>query len=388
MNSNNVSIFAQILQLFPKKDFFKEVEKTGAEFKTKGFSSWDQFVSMLFCQIGKANSLREICGGLASSAGKLNHLGMAEAPSKSTLAHANKNRPWELFEGVFYQLLEKCEQLTAKTKRKFKFKNPLFSIDGSIIDLCLSMYDWAKYRTAKGAIKLHMVLDHDGYLPTFLNVTEGKVHEINVARTLRFPKDSIIAMDRGYIDYLFFANLNDAGVFFVTREKSNAKYLVVEERVIPKIGNIRKDQLIKLEGYYSKEKYPHLLRRIEVSIEEKQQTITLLTNHLNFGPTTIASIYKERWQIETFFKAIKQNLKIKTFVGTSKNALLTQIWTAFIAILVLKYLKMLSQFEWSLSNLVAMLRFNLLVYKDLWVWLNNPYQPPPEPDIKQLYLAF
>jgi len=387
MTYGNVSIFGQILQLFSRNEFNKAVKETGAEVKTKGFSSWDQFVSMLFCQLGKANSLREICGGLASSAGKLNHLGMRTAPAKSTLAYANQNRPWELFQSVFYTLLEKYDEFAGNAKRKFKFKNPLYSIDASTVDLCLSMFDWAKFRTTKGAIKIHMVLDHDGYLPVFLNVTEGNVHEINVARMLDFDEGSIIAIDRGYTDYKLFADWTRKNVYFVTRQKENANYSIVEEYEVPERGNIISDQLIKLEGFYSKEDCPHYLRRIEVWSEEKQDVITLLTNQLEFGPTTISKIYKERWQIEIFFKTIKQNLKIKTFVGTSKNALLTQIWTAFIAILLLKFLKMRSSYNWSLSNLVAMLRFNLLVYRCLWTWLNDPYQPPPEPADMQLNLA-
>lgn len=388
MNLTNVSIFAQILQLFSKNDFYKLVGKTGAEFKTKGFSSWDQFVSMIFCQLGKANSLREICGGLASSAGKLTHLGMAEAPSRSTLAYANKNRSWQLYEGLFYELLEKCQQLKPNSKKKFRFKNKLLSMDASLIELCLSLYDWADYQTTKGAVKLHMLLDHEGYLPVFVNITEGNVHEINVARTLSLPKGTIVAMDRGYVDYSLFADWTEKGVFFVTREKSNARYKVIQEKDLPKYRNILKDEIIELEGPGSKEKCPYLLRRIEVWSEEQKKTITLLTNHLEFGATTIAAVYKDRWQIEIFFKEIKQNLKIKTFVGTSKNALLTQIWTAFISMLLLKYLKASSTFSWSLSNLVAMLRFNLLVYRDLWQWLDNPYQPRPEPEIQQLKLAY
>lgn len=222
MIQGNLSIFGQILQLFSRIDFNRAVRKYGAEAKTKGFSSWDQFVAMLFCQLGKANSLREICGGLASSAGKLNHLGVKEAPAKSTLAYANQNRPWELFQSVFYTLLDKCMDLAGSSKRKFKFKNPLYSMDASIIDLCLSMFDWAKFRTTKGAVKLHMVLDHDGYLPVFLNVTEGNVHEINVARMLEFDKGSIIAIDKGYTDYKLFANWTKNDVYFVTRQKENA----------------------------------------------------------------------------------------------------------------------------------------------------------------------
>jgi len=382
------SIFGQLLQIFPKSEFYSAVKETGSEKGAKGFTCWGQFVAMLFCQIGQARSLREICGGLSSSLGKLKHLGIETAPSKSTLSYANKKRPWQLYEKVFYQLLDKCRAV-APGKKKFRFKNKLFSLDASVIDLCASLFDWATFRQTKGAVKLHLLLDHDGYLPVFAHITEGSVHEINIARELCFPKGSIIAMDRGYIDYVLFARWTSGGVFFVTRQKGNAAYTVGEEKTVPQNRNILKDQIITFNSYLSKKKYPYPLRRIEVWDEEKKETITLLTNHLTFGSTTIAAIYKDRWQIEIFFKTIKQNLRVKTFVGTSPNALKTQIWTALIAILLLKYLKFRSSFAWSISNLIAMLRYNLFTYRDLWAWINSPYEIPPIVPIgEQLALGF
>jgi hypothetical protein len=350
--------------------------KTQAERGTKGFSCWDQFVAMLFCQLGRADSLREICGGLASCFGKAKHLGIKAAPKRSTLSYANEHRPWQLYEKTFYLLLGKCRQLDFG-KRRFRFKNKLFSLDATVIELCASLFDWAKFRQTKGAVKLHLLLDHDGYLPVFAHITDGKTHEVKVARTMRFPSGSILAIDKGYIDYELFWNWTGDGVYFVTRQKDNAHYNVLEEKPIPRTGNILRDQIIELGGFYSQQKYPGVLRRLEVWDEENGKTIVLLTNHMTFGATTIAAIYKDRWQIEIFFKTIKQNLRIKTFVGTSQNALLTQIWTALIAILVLKYLKFRSSFPWSLSNLVAMLRYNLFTYRDLWSWIDHPFEPPP-----------
>jgi hypothetical protein len=370
------SIFGQILHLFPKREFFEAVHATRAEKGAKGFSCWEQFVAMMFCQLGQANSLREICGGLASCFGKARHLGIQDAPKRSTLSYANEHRPWQLYEKLFYQLLGRCQGLEFG-KRKFRFKNRLFSLDASLIRLCASLFDWAKYRQTKGAVKLHLLLDHEGYLPVFACITTGKIHEVRIARTLNFPAGSIVAVDRGYLDYELFWSWTQSGVFFVTRQKGNAHYRIVEERAIPKNRSILSDQLIEIEGFYSHRNYPGPLRRLEVWDAENEQIIVLLTNHLDFGATTIAAIYKDRWQIEIFFKTIKQNLKIKTFVGTSPNALLIQIWTALIAILVLKYLKYRSQFQWSLSNLVAMLRYNLFTYRDLWVWIDQPYEPPP-----------
>lgn len=388
MNKFN-SIFGQILQIFDKRDFLQAVRDTRSEHAAKGFTCWDQFVAMLFCQLGQAQSLREICGGLATCLGKLKHLGIDDAPKRSTLSYANEHRPWQLYQLMFYRLLEKCQTMARFQKRKFRFKNKLFSLDASVIELCLSLFDWASFRQTKGAVKLHLLLDHDGYLPTFATVTEGDVHEVNIAWELKLPKGSILAVDMGYTDYALFAKWILEGIFFVTRQKSNAAYRVVEEHKVPQNRNILKDQIIEFTGYQAKKDCPHLLRRIEVWDPEFNRTLVLLTNHLKFGATTVAAIYKDRWQIEIFFKAIKQNLKIKTFVGTSKNALLIQIWTALTAILLLKYLKFRSSMNWSLSNLVAMLRYNLFTYRDLWLWLDNPFEVPAiVPGEHQLSLAF
>jgi len=380
------SIFVQILQIFSKKDFYRAVIETRAERGAKGFTCWQQFVAMIFCQLGRAQSLREISGGLASCLGKLKHLGIDSAPNRSTLSYANEHRPWQLYQKVFYAFLDQCKPLV-KGKQKFRFKSKLFSLDATTIELCASLFDWAKFRTTKGAVKLHLLLDHEGYLPVFAHITEGKTHEVNIARGLHIPKGSIVAIDRGYIDYALFGRWTQDGVFFVTRQKDNADYIVIEEKSIPQNRNILKDQIIELSGFYSRQKCPYPLRRIEVWDEENERTLVLLTNHLSFGSTTIAAIYKDRWQIEIFFKTIKQNLKIKTFVGTSPNALMIQIWTALIAILILKYLKFRSTFGWSLSNLAAMLRYNLFTYRNLWEWIHNPYEPPSVvPDVEQLSL--
>jgi len=383
------SIFGQILQIFDKRDFLQAVRDTKAERAAKGFTCWEQFVAMLFCQLGQAQSLREICGGLATCLGKLKHLGIDDAPKRSTLSYANEHRPWQLYQLMFYRLLEKCQAMARFQKRKFRFKNKLFSLDASVIELCLSLFDWASFRQTKGAVKLHLLLDHDGYLPTFATVTEGDVHEVNIAWELKLPKGSILAADMGYTDYALFAKWTDEGLFFVTRQKANAAYRVVEEHKVPQNRNILKDQIIRFTGYNAKKDCPHSLRRVEVWDEENNRVFVLLTNHLKFGATTVAAIYKDRWQIEIFFKAIKQNLKIKTFVGTSKNALLIQIWTALTVILILKFLKFRSSMNWSLSNLVAMLRYNLFTYRDLWLWLDNPFEVPAIiPSEEQLALAF
>jgi hypothetical protein len=370
-------MFSQLLQLFSRVEFASLVKKHRAQRHARGFDCWTQFVAMLFCQLGRAHSLREICGGLASVEGKLNHLGVETAPKRSTLAYANAHRPAALFEDVFQRLLERCQGLSPR--RKFRFKNKLVSIDATVIDLCLKMFDWAKFRRTKGAVKLHLLLDHDGYLPCFGVITEGKVHEIRVARSLEFPSGTILAMDRGYVDYLWLDELEQQGVFFVTRLKDNAAFSV-EEEFSGSDGHIRSDCLIRLPGSGQSLNEARILRRIVVWDEVNQREIVLLTNNMKLAARTIAAIYKERWQIELFFKALKQNLKIKTFVGTTRDALEIQIWTALISMLVLKYLQLRSRIAWSLSNLVAMLRFNIFVHRDLWRWLEDPFELPPESD--------
>lgn len=371
------SMFSQILKLIPRTDFQRIVQQTGAEARSKGLSSWSQFVALLFCQLGRAHSLREIEGGLKSCEGKLVHLGI-EAPARSSLSYANAHRPWELFEQVFYRLYERvAAQVTGK--RKFRFKNKLLSLDSTVIDLCLSLYDWAKFRRTKGAVKLHLVLDHDGYLPCFGVITDGKAQDVTVAHQLAFAPGTIVVDDRGYNDYRLFAEWTEAGVFFVTRLKANAQFDVVEEREPPQHRRILSDQSIRLTGTGAQEKCPHLLRRIEAVREETGEILVFLTNHHGLGASTIAAVYKDRWQIELFFKALKQNLKIKTFIGISANAVKSQIWTALIAMLLLRYLQLTSRFGWSLANLVALLRMNLFTHRDLTAWLAEPFGTPPHP---------
>ena len=311
------SMFSQLLKLFPRTEFQALVKRTHAERHARGFTCWGQFVAMLFCQLGRAHSLREICGGLRSSEGKLKHLGIT-APSRSTLAYANEHRPWQLYRAVFEALLLRCQPL-AKGRRKFRFKNKLVSLDSTVIDLCATLFDWAQFRRTKGAIKLHGLLDHDGYLPSVVVITEGKRHDVRVARTLRFESGTILVLDRAYTDYAWFGQLTAQGVWFVTRLKEGAGYEAVEERRIPAPGRVERDQVIRLTGVGAADKCPHALRRIEVYDPEKDETLVFLTNYLTFGATTIAAIYKDRWQIELFFKALKQHLKIKTFGGTSAN---------------------------------------------------------------------
>lgn len=367
------SVYSQILKLFPRAEFQSVVDKHGGDARAKGFTCWTQFVSMMFCQLGRAQSLREITDGLRSAEGKLVHLGI-EAPARSTLAYANEHRPWEIYRDVFERLLERCRQVAPR--HQFRFKNKLYSLDASTITLCASMFDWAGYKRKKGGVKLHMVLDHDGYLPTFAVIGEAKRYDITVARTLDFPKDSIVVFDRAYNDFQWFYNLTHRKIFFVTRLKEKTRYTVIEDRPAPKNSKVLTDQTIEfVKQFEGVQPVPMRLVTVE---DEKGKTISFVTNIMHLSARTIGEIYRSRWSVEKFFRAIKQNLRIKTFVGTSENALHIQIWTALIAFLILRYLMFLSTYPWSLSNFVAMLRHQLFVHRNLFAWLETPFQPPEE----------
>ena len=373
------SLFSQLLREIPRVEFERLVRRHGAERHAKGFTCWNQLVSMLFCHLAGADSLREICNGLACCLGKLIHLGVERMPNKSTLSYANANRPAELYEDLMWTMLGRFRssgQLSGG-RHRFRFKNKLFSLDSTTISLCLSLFPWAEFRRAKGGVKVHVMLDHSDYMPAFVAISEAKSHDVKVAKSLRLNSGSIVAMDRAYNDYRIFATWTERDVFFVTRMKDNAIYEVVERRRVPLNRNILSDEIIRLTGVRASEKCPHLLRRVVVWDRDNDRKIVLLTNHLKFGATTIANIYKDRWQIELFFKALKQNLKIKTFIGTSENALRIQIWTALLALLLLKWLHYLSRASWSFSNLASLLRLNLFTYRDLMEWLTNPLNTPP-----------
>jgi Transposase DDE domain/Domain of unknown function (DUF4372) len=385
-----MSLFNQLLQHFPSLEFAALVKKHRAERAAKGFSCRTQLVAMLFCQLAHADSLREICNGLACCLGKLVHLGINVAPNKSTLAYANQHRPAELYEELFYTALGRFRDKRGLgiRKQRFRFKNKLLSLDSTTISLCLEMFPWAKFRRAKGGVKAHVLLDHDDYLPRYVLITEARRSDVKMADAFPLNPGSIIVMDRGYNDYALFGTWTDEGIHFVTRLKDNAAYQVLEEGPIPANRNIRADQLIRFIGQKAQTDCPSLLRRVVVWDVVNKRELVLLTNLMEFGSTTIAAIYKDRWEIELFFKALKQNLKVKTFVGTSENALRIQIWTALIAILLLKWLHHLSKAKWSLSNLASMLRMNLFTYRDLTAWLDNPFGTPPIlPESQQFTLA-
>lgn len=374
----NASLFSQLLQQVPRAQFAQLVRQHGAEKGAKGFSCWTQFVAMLFCHLGRADSLREICHGLACCVGKLVHLGIDRAPTRSTLSYANRHRPAAFFEALFWQLADglRAREGVGQRKPRFRFKNKLLSLDSTTISLCLSLFPWASYRRAKGGVKVHVLLDHDDYMPSYVLLTAARRHDRVAARLLRLNPGSIVAMDRGYNDYQLFGDWTAAGVFFVTRLKDHARYAVLETRPVPHHRSVRADEVIQLCGPAAATKCPAPLRRVVVWDEAHERELVLLTNQLDFGASTIAAIYRDRWEIELFFKTLKQHLKVKTFVGTSENALRIQLWTALIALLLLKWLQHLSHRSWSFSNLAAMLRLNLFSYRDLFLWLQQPFGPP------------
>jgi diacylglycerol kinase len=373
------SLFNQLLQHFPRTEFGALVKKHEAERNAKGFGCWTQLVSMLFCQLAHADSLREICNGLGCCLGSLVPLGIDKAPHKSTLSYANEHRPAKLYEDLFYTALQRFREGAglAPRRKKFRFKNKLLSLDSTTVTLCLELFPWARFRQAKGGVKAHVLLDHEDYLPRYVLVTEASRSDVKMASHFPLNPGSIVVMDRGYNDYSLFGQWTAGEIFFVTRLKENAAYEVVEECPVPRNRHILSDQLIRFTGSKARTDCPCLLRRVAVWDAVNKREIVLLTNLLAFGATTIAATYKDRWQIELFFKALKQNLKLKSFVGTSENALRIQIWTALLAILLLKWLHHLSQAKWSLSNLASMLRLNLFTYRDLQVWLQDPFGTPP-----------
>ena len=382
--AHNNTILNQMLKMFSRHEFQKVVSQTGTEYHARGFSSWNHFVAMLFGQLAGVDSLRGIEAGLATQSKYLYHLGVKPV-HRSTLAYANEHRSHELFKKIFEWMLSQCQPLAPK--HKFRFKNPLSSLDATVIDLCLSLYDWAKFRTTKGAVKLHVKLNHAGYLPTFMVMTEGKVHESTVAPSVPLESGDVVVFDRGYNDFAWFKILVDKCVFFVTRLKKNASYKVIERRPVQH-KDIYSDQIIEFKGFYARRDCPYRLRRIRSKDRETGKIIVILTNNFSWSAKTIALIYKDRWQIELFFKAIKQLLKVKSFVGTSRNALLSQLWVALIAYLLLAYLKFKSKFSWSLYTLCSVLPTNIFSKRNLWDWLNDPFHKPKSKDSLQYELAF
>ena len=365
------TIFSQILKFVPRHEFEALANRhhSGRAFRTA--SRWSQFVTMAMAQLSGRNSLRDIVNSVSTQAHRLYHLGSAKM-TRSNLSRINENKPHTLHEALFGKLLDRCQRLTPG--HSFRFKNKLYSLDASTIDLCLSVFPWADFRSTKGAIKLHIGLNHSGYLPEFVTITEGKTSDIEIGRMLSFPAGSIVAIDRGYTDYQWYNQLNNKGIFFVTRLKSNASYKVVKRHPVLKNKGLTSDQTIILTGIGAAKDCPIQLRRIGYRDQETGKQYVFLTNHFKLAAKTIADIYKARWQVELFFKWIKQNLKIKSFVGTSKNAVMTQIWIALCVYLLIAFIKFHAKIKQSMQQILRLLQLNLFEKRDIMVLLSG--DPP------------
>jgi hypothetical protein len=383
----NITLFSQIISKIDRSKFSKLVKTKQTDKHQKGFNSWTHLVSMLFCQFAKSQSVRDISNGLRSATGNLNHLGIQRAPSKSAVSYQNKHRDWTLFRDFYYVLLQSLGQQANLKRVKFKIKSKIFLLDATTISLCLSLFDWAKYKTHKGAVKMHTLLDYDGNLPSYVNITDGKTADNKGAYDIPLIKHSVIVADRFYNDFTLLNVWDSNQVFFVIRHKENIQFKSIKENELPenRHHHILKDEIIELTGVQTKNKYPKKLRRVVVWDDKNHQEIELITNQKTWSANTISELYKARWDIEIFFRDIKQLLHIKSFIGTSENAVMIQIWTALITILILKALKANAKYSWYLSNLVAFIRLNLFVKVDLQKWIDHPFQehPPPKQNYTQ-----
>jgi len=386
---SKLTVFTQIIQLIDRNLTNKVISYHKSDKHSKGFPVWSQLMCMLFCHFSNSHSIRDIVHGMCSTTGNLHHIDVRRLPRRSTLSYANQHRNWVVFRDIYLALYQRLSGSLPSPTIKFKIRSKILLLDSTIIPLSLKVFDWATFRQHKGAMKLHTLLDYQGAMPEFIHVTEGKIQDMKYAWNLTFPKGSVVVADRGYLDYALLNQWNkDLNIRFVVRTKKDMVFEIVEDNQV-KHENILKDQIVRLNKYTSRKKYPGLLRRIEVWDPINKKVIVLISNQTkSWTAKPVAELYRARWQIEVFFKEVKQHLKIKSFIGTSVNAVMTQIWTAMITILLLKYLKAKAKFSWNLSNLVSFLRFNLLVSVNLFDWLDKPLitQMRGSPDDPQLTL--
>lgn len=365
--AHNNTILRQITALIPRHEFEALAKDHHVGQKFRSFNRWTQFMAMFIGQLSGRKSLRDIVMNVSAQSNKLYHLAIKPF-SRATLARVNEQQPAALYERLFFKLLDRCREVSPG--HRFKFKNKLYLLDTTTIDLCLAVFPWAKFRKTKGAIKLHFGIDADGYLPTFMSLTDGKVHESQWAKALNLPRGSIAVFDRGFNDYNWYETLTKNGVYFVTRLKSNAIIENGPKRPGRKAPGVTTDREILLRGV----KTP--FRQVNYTDPETGKELRFVTNADHLDAKTVAELYKERWQIELFFKWIKQNLKVKTFLGTSKNAVLTQIWIALCVYLLLAFLKFKAKIDLSMQQMLRLLQLNLFERRDLLALLK-----PPEPQL-------
>jgi len=357
-------ILAQFLQLLPRYEFQRVATKYRGDYHRKHFKCWDQLACMIFAHIRQEGSLRDIDRALNAHAGKLYHIGIQQCP-KSTLADTNERRDYRIYEEFAKSMMQRARRAYANTELAIDVDNAVYALDASVIDLTLSLFPWAKFRKTKGAIKLHAMLDLRGNIPAFLTITDGKVHDVKAAPQVPIEPDGIYVVDRGYVDFAWLWSIQQADAFFVTRLKKSIKWSRVISHPVDKSLGLRCDQEILLSTKRLQAFYPIRLRRISFRDETQGRTLVFLTNNFVLPSETIAALYKARWEIELFFKWIKQNLRVKAFYGTSPNAVKTQIWIAMIVYLSLAILKQRYHLEQSLSQLLHFLEVNLFEQKPL-----------------------
>ena len=358
------TIFNQLLSFLPKYKFKEFVGQHNGDRYVKKLTTWNQLTALLYAQATGKKSLRDIETGLKLHENQWYHLGISSV-AKSSLSYANSHRSYEIFEKLFYALLEQCKGVTSN--KNFKFNSPLYSFDSTTIKLCLSVFDWAKYTKEKGALKIHTLLNNQTTIPELLTISDGRKADITAIKEMdiKLKKGSILVFDRGYIDYTWWNNLDNDEITFVSRIKSNTDLFVVGQHNNELQKNILSDERIIFGDLKAREKYPKKLRKVRYWHTEKKKEYVYVTNNFDLTAQQIADIYKDRWQIELFFKWIKQNLKIKTFLGTSKNAVMTQIWVAMIYYLLLAYIKFQTKFKKSLLHLTRMIRETIMLKRNL-----------------------
>ena len=362
--ANKSYVFAQFLSLLSRYEFQRVVNKYQGDYRTKNFKCWDQMACMVLAHIRQENSLRDIDIVLNAHANKLYHIGIKQCP-KSTLADANERRDYRIYEEFAKSLMHRARREYAQTELALEVDNAVYALDASIIDLTLSLFPWAKFRKTKGAIKLHAMIDLRGNIPAFLTITDGKVHDVKVAPLVPIEPEGIYVVDRGYVDFAWLWSVHQTGAFFVTRLKKSLNWTRVVSHPVDKSIGLRCDQEVLLSSLRLKNLYPNRLRWISFRDETQNRTLVFLTNNFTLPSETIATLYKARWEIELFFKWIKQNLRVKTFYGTSPNAVKIQIWIAMIVYLKLAILKERYHLEPSLSKLLHFLEVNLFERKSL-----------------------
>ena len=357
------TIFAQVIDFLPKHKFRRCVNRYSGNYRTRSFTCFDQFLCMAFAQLTYRESLRDIECCLRAMHEKLYHMGIRGKVSRSTLAYANENRDWRIYCDFAQILIHKARELYANDDFGLELKQTVYALDSSTIDLCLSVFPWAHFRKTKSAIKLHTLLDLRGNIPSFIAITDGKVHDVNILDVLIPEAGAIYVMDKAYLDFERLYELDRCASYFVTRAKSNTRLKRLYSRPVEKATGVQCGQIVVLTGYYSKKAYPEKLRRIRVYDSEKKRRLVFLTNHFSLPPETIADLYRSRWQVELFFKWIKQNLRIKAFYGTSENAVKTQIWIAISVYVLVAIIKKRLKIELSLYTILQI--FSVSVFEKI-----------------------